>query len=64
MSDLMEKISQAQADELEALLRAVLHRYAELFPDWEISTISFQKTGDRNQQIDQYIALLTNMKNS
>lgn len=62
MSDLVEKIAQAKADELEMLLRAVLQRYSDLFPDWEITTVSFQKAKDKNAQIDQFIELLTRLK--
>ena len=64
MSELIERISQAPAEELESLLQAVLSRYAELFPDWEVTTVSFQKDGDRNAQIDQFIALLNKLKTS
>ena len=62
MFDLVEEISKAKAEDLEGILRAVLARYGELFPDWEVTTISVQKTGDRNAQIDQHIQLLTRMK--
>ena len=64
MSELIERISQAPAEELEPLLQAVLSRYAELFPDWEVTTVSFHKHGDRNAQIDQFIALLNKLKTS
>lgn len=62
MFDLVEEISKAKAEDLEGILRAVLARYGELFPDWEVTTISVQKTGDRNAQIDQHIQLLTRLK--
>ena len=62
MLDALEKISQAKAEELEDLLRAVLDRYAVLFPDWEITTVSFQKGMDKNKDIDQFVELLTKMK--
>lgn len=62
MFDLVEEISKAKAEDLESILRAVLARYGELFPDWEVTTISVQKTGDRNAQIDQHIQLLTRLK--
>ena len=62
MIDLVEEISKAKAEDLERLLFAVLNRYAELFPDWEVTTLSIQKTGDRNAQIDQHIQLLTRLK--
>lgn len=35
MLDLVEEIAQADGVEIERLLKAVLQRYAVLFPDWE-----------------------------
>ena len=62
MFDLVEEIKQADGIEIEKLLKAVLQRYAVLYPDWEIGTISLQKSADRNQQIDRMITMLQNMK--
>lgn len=62
MVDLAEQIAQADDTEIEQLLKAVLQRYAVLFPDWEISTISLQKSSDRNDQLDRIIATLQKMK--
>lgn len=62
MRSLVEEISLVNAEELEDLLRAVLKRYAVLFPDWEISTVSFQRGKDRNADIDRFIEVLTQMK--
>lgn len=49
--------------EIEKLLDVVLRRYEELFPDWEISTVSVCKSYDRNEQLDRMIAVLQGMKN-
>lgn len=62
MIDLIEYIAQADGIEIEKLLKAVLQRYAVLFPDWEVSTISLQKSIDRNEQLDRVIAMLQKMK--
>lgn len=62
MQDLLKKIAQADKTEIEPLLKAVLKRYAELYPDWEMSTISLLKTSDRNEQLSSAIALLEQMK--
>lgn len=64
MINLIEKIAQADSVEIEMLLKAVLARYAELFPDWEISTISLQKSSDTDEQLDRMIAMLQKMKSS
>ena len=62
MEDLLKEIAHAQEEQIELLLTAVLSRYAVLYPDWEISTISIQKTADRNQQIDRTIQMLERLK--
>ena len=62
MFDLVEEIKQADGTEIEKLLKVVLQRYAVLYPGWEISTISLQKSADRNEQIDRMITMLQNMK--
>ena len=59
--DLFDAISQANVSEIEALLKAVLNRYAVLFPDWEIDTVSVEKCTDRNEQLDRIIAALQGM---
>ena len=60
--ELLDKIASADAETAEQVLKAVLARYAQLYPGWEIGTFSLEKTGDRNQQIDNMILLLENMK--
>ncbi len=60
--DLVRAISQASDIEIGALLTAVLQRYAELFPDWEISTVSLEKSADKNAQLDRIITTLQSMK--
>ena len=62
MFDLSEEIARTDEVEIEKLLKAVLQRYAVLFPDWEVSTISLQKSSDRNEQLDRIIATLQQMK--
>ena len=62
MFELTEQITYADEQEIEQLLKAVLQRYAVLFPDYEISTVSLQKSSDRNEQLDRIIAALQKMK--
>ena len=62
MADVIQAISQAQDLELEAMMAALLKRYGEVFPDWELSIVSVEKTGDRNAQIDKVIELLKTLK--
>lgn len=62
MCHLIENISQANATDIEVIMKAVLQRYSALYPDWEISTISIRKESDRNEQLDSMIRALQSMK--
>ena len=62
MFDLYDFIAKADGITAENLLNAVLQRYGELFPDWEVGTISFEKCTDRNEQLDRMIAVLQGLK--
>ena len=62
MLDLYAAITQADCNLIEQLLNLVLYRYEELYPDWEISTVSVQKSTDQNEQLDRMIAALQAMK--
>ena len=59
---MMKKIRESQAKELNDILLAVLARYRELYPDWEVMTLSLEKHVDKNAQLDRIIASLENMK--
>ena len=59
---MIQQIKQAKAEELNDILLAVTERYKEVYPDWEIITISLEKSVDKNTQLDQLIAVLENMK--
>ena len=37
-------------------------RYREVFPDWEVMTVSLEKAVDKNAQLDRMIGLLERMK--
>ena len=58
----IRKIAQADAEVVETLLAAVLARYGELYPEWEISTVSVRKDEDKTKQIDAIIRRLEYMK--
>ncbi len=62
MFDLVAEIAQADTVEIEKLLKAVLQRYAELFPDFQLNTFCLPKDSDRNEQIDKIIRLLQKLK--
>ena len=62
MEQLLQEIRQTDADALEPLLNAVLARYSELFPEWEICTVSVHKESDRVAQLDSMISILEKLK--
>ena len=57
-----DAIKKAEPEELNDILLAVLARYREVFPNWEVMTVSLEKAGDKNEQMDRMIGLLENMK--
>ena len=59
---MIQQIKQAKAEELNDILLAVTERYKEVYPDWEMITISLEKTVDKNAQLEQMISVLENMK--
>ena len=62
MGDLIGEIAKTDAVQIEEVMRAVVKRYGELFPDWEVSMISLDRKADRSKQIDEMIAMLQSMK--
>ena len=62
MVDLLEEIARTDGAEIEKVLKAVLDRYAVLYPDWDVTTFSLQKSDDRNEQIDRIIAIMQSFK--
>ena len=64
MEEILKKIAQADQVEASQILEAVLHRYAQLYPQWDVGTISVQKNEDRNKQLDDTIRVLESLKHS
>ena len=62
MEHTKEKIRTADPEQIQELLAAVLNRYGEMYPDWQISVVSLEKKENRNGQLDDMIRLLQNMK--
>ena len=63
MEDLLNRIALVDEYQIDAILNAVLARYAVLYPDWEICTLSLPRSSDRNHNIDEIISLLELLKN-
>ncbi len=64
MEAVKRKIALSTAEEARELLDAILSRYSQLYPDWDIGTISVQKSRNRNQQLDETIRILQSLKDS
>ena len=64
MDDVIAKIQQVNAAEIEAVLNAVRERYSELFPEWEVVTVSIRKNADKGKQLEEIISMLEKMKTS
>ena len=62
MEEMLQKIAQADVETVDTLLTAVLARYGELYPDWEICTMSVRKDEDKAKQIDAIIRRLEYMR--
>ena len=62
MDNVLDTIAQADGKYIETLLYAVLRRYAELFPEWEVRTISLERYKDPFVQLDRIIAMLEKLK--
>lgn len=59
---MINRIKNAKPEEMEEIVQAVLTRYRELYPDWEIMFLSLDKKENKNDQIDNIIALLNKRK--
>ena len=59
---MLEEIGEADGCEVEELLKALIQRYAVLYPHWELGVISLKKTMDRNEQLDGMIRILQGLK--
>jgi len=59
---MLQEIKNAKPEEMEDILQAVMERYRQIYPDWEIMFLSLDKKENRNAQIDAVIKLLEQMK--
>ena len=59
---MIDQIKKAKPEELNDILLAVMARYREVYPDWELITVSLEKAVDKTEQLDRMIGLLENMK--
>ena len=62
MQRLYEMIGKAGPEEIGRLLNAVLDRYREVYPGWDIGIISFEKDKDREEQLNRMISFLERLR--
>ena len=62
MNKLLEMIKQVSTDNISTVLQAVIKRYEELLPGWDIAVFTIEKRGDRTEQINGIIRLLESAK--
>lgn len=62
MRELIAAIEQVDEGQIGDVLNAVLRRYKDLFPEWEVSTVSVKKNEDREEQINQMVQMLLRLK--
>ena len=60
--ELLDKIKRLGPEEIQDILDALLTRYRELYPDWDVNIVSLEKRKTKNEQLDEMIALLESMK--
>ena len=60
--ELLDKIKRLEPEEIQDILDALLTRYRELYPDWDVNIVSLEKRKIKNEQLDEMIALLESMK--
>ena len=62
MQETLQKIANANPDEAERYLNAIIKRYSALYPDWNLTLVSLQKSGDENEQIDRMISVMDHLR--
>ena len=60
--DLLDEIKKIKKEDIQDVVQAVLAQYKAFYPEWDISLLSLEKKGDRNEQIDRVIALMEKLK--
>ena len=60
--EIIAQINQVSQEEIQDVMQAVLARYRQLYPQWDISVLSIEKGESRNDQLDRTIELLNKMK--
>lgn len=58
----LDMIRNAKPEEMSELILAVQQRYGECFPEWELDFICFERSVDKNEQLERAIEILENRK--
>lgn len=62
LEDILQKISSAAPSEINSMTHALLMRYSDLFPDWEIAFLSIPKGDKPNKQLSEIIEFLVSLR--
>ena len=60
--ELLNEIKHVGKEEIQDVVQAVLERYRELYPEWDINVFSLEKSKDKNEQLDRIIGLAEKLK--
>ena len=60
LADVLRKIEQANDEEINDIIEAVIHRYQICYPGWEVLFLSMPKCDgeERKKQADELIAFV------
>ena len=58
MGSLFDEIAESDREQISELLEAVLQRHTQVYPEWEIMTVTLNKRKDRKEQIRDMIEVL------
>ena len=60
--DIFELIDAVEQKDISVVFDAVLSRYKQLFPEWEMVFFTLDKTKNKNEQLDRIIDFLNHLK--
>ena len=62
IKDILDQIEQADDDQINMIIEAIINRYASYYPDWEILFLSLHKDSAlRKQDLENAFNMLNNL---
>ena len=64
LTDVLRKIEQANDEEINAIIKAVIYRYQICYPGWEVLFLSLPKVDgeERERQVKELVTFLRRWK--